>query len=269
MVRLMSISDLHINSQTQTEMQGALLQVADEQGVDVLLIAGDISDDIILTKKFVQLLNRDLKTYYVPGNHDLWEQTHERTTAMLYDEFLADEYCLLNKAQAISEETVIIGHIGWYDYSFASAGFTFSDLAKKEHNGIMWEDTQYIDFEKDDVMLCAQYNQEIEQLLRQHVNKQKVLVTHMVNHERFLVKYTTRRDWNYFKGYLGSYRLQEIAYEADVAICGHVHYRGAFFEEDTLFVCSCLGLPSEWQYFLKNQPLIEQVAHASFFANFV
>jgi putative phosphoesterase len=265
----MSISDLHINSQTQMEMQEALLQIADEQGVDVLVIAGDISDDIILTKKFVQILNRDLKTYYVPGNHDLWTPTSTQTTSAVYDEFLADEYCLLNKAQAISEQTIIIGHIGWYDYSFASAGFTFADLIKKEHKGIVWEDTRYIDFPTDDVSLCAQYNQEIEQLLKQHETKQTVLVTHMVNHERFLVKYTKRRDWNYFQGYLGSYRLQEIAHEANVAICGHVHYRGAFFEDDTLFVCSCLGLEAEWQYFLKNQPLIEQVAHASFFANLV
>jgi len=263
----MSISDLHITRQTEAEIQVALLQTADEQGVDLLMIAGDISDDVTLTKRFVQELNRSLKTYYLPGNHDLWNITNHKKTEAIYQEFLEDEYCLLNKSLIISDQTVIIGHIGWYDYSFAIPPFTFTALAKKEHEGVIWEDTHYIDFEKDDVSLCRQYNQEIECLLNEHKNKRKVLVTHMVNHERFLVKYTRRRDWTYFQGYLGSSALQEIALQADYAICGHVHYRSAFREGHTTFVCSCLGTPNEWQYFLKNQPLIEQVSHASFFVN--
>jgi len=269
MIRLMSISDLHINAQTQEEMQAALLQIAQEQGVDVLVIAGDISDDVAFTKDFVRTLNKQLKTYYVPGNHDLWNINNKKTTGAIYNEFLADEYCVLNRAIELSDETVFIGHIGWYDYSFAMPRFTFAALSQKEHEGIAWEDTRYIHFEKDDVSLCRQYNAEIAQLLAEHTNKTKVLVTHMVNHERFLIKYTKRRDWTYFQGYLGSYELQKLATEADYAICGHVHYRGVFRETNTTFVCSCLGMPSEWQYFLKNQPLIEQVAHASFFVNLV
>jgi len=269
MVRLMSISDLHINMQTQTEMQEALLQIAKEQGVDILMIAGDISDDVTFTKKFVYDMNKHLKTYYVPGNHDLWNINNYKTTIDIYAEFVEDEYCLLNKFVTISNQTIIIGHIGWYDYSFAKDKFTVAQLEQKEHNGVIWEDTRYINFQKDDVALTQLYNQEIERMLVDHSDKQKVLVTHMVNHERFLVKHTKNRDWTYFQAYLGSYTLQNLALKADYAICGHVHHRAVFREAGTTFVCSCLGMPSEWQYFLKNQPLIEQVAHASFFVNLV
>ena len=151
-MRLFAVSDLHLDYE---ENRDWLKQLSDtDYNNDVLLLGGDISDDVSLIQEcFEQVSKRFGKIFYVPGNHDIWDpgKSFEHSLAKFhYLLSLADEYgistqreilCLsgdgLNKTDVqkrtsldirsdrflkgtLVEETLleIVPLFSWYDFSF-------------------------------------------------------------------------------------------------------------------------------------------------------
>ena len=91
-MKFMHLGDLHLGRtlgdfsliEDQKYILEQLLEIAKEQGVDAIFLAGDIYDKSIPSEAAVQLLdtflselaNRKIKTYMISGNHDSEERLH-------------------------------------------------------------------------------------------------------------------------------------------------------------------------------------------------
>jgi len=70
-MRVWAISDLHVDYEENMSWIAQLSQ--SDYSNDVLLVAGDISDDIGLMERALSLLMKRFgRVFFVPGNHDLW-----------------------------------------------------------------------------------------------------------------------------------------------------------------------------------------------------
>ncbi len=118
-MRIFSISDLHIDFEENFKWLNNL-SAYDYQD-DILIIAGDITDDRLRLKTAFKLLTQCFKhLLFVPGNHDLWvfrRETKDSLTAFYEVEKIAADYGIITEPRTFGN-TCIVPMLGWYDYSF-------------------------------------------------------------------------------------------------------------------------------------------------------
>lgn len=261
-MKIGAISDLHIKDEESSYFLEQISDVCSKKEIDLLLIAGDISEDARLTIDYVQRLNKKVKTLYVPGNHDLWNKGNKMSTKEIYELFKRDQNCLLNKSYELTAELEIIGHIGWYDYSLGDEEqYSTLEFDSMVIDDRMWKDKKYVSWTGNNQFVCNTIDSEIETLINSN-DKQKILVTHMISNPGFKVLFDeSRSNKGFFNGFLGSDKLYRLTGNDLVthAICGHVHYRKTIIENQTEYICMCLGNESEWSKYLKSPSLREQL----------
>ncbi len=254
------ISDLHIKQDNSEEYCQELISYYITNNLDLLLIAGDISENPIMTIEFVKSLNIEINVKYVPGNHDLWNKNGKYSTENSYQLFLADSNCLLNKCMQLTDEYCIVGHIGWYDYSLGE-NYDEQQFAQMSLNKRTWNDVKYIDWKLDNKQICDNFNVQIEQLINK-TDKKVILLTHMISHPNFKVNFDPKRSGkDYFNAFLGSLDLHYLTHNPQVkyAICGHVHYRQTIYENDCKYILPCLCSSSQWMNFNQYSSLKKQL----------
>src|SRR5699024_2728661 len=125
------ISDLHIDNNSNDrvsilDFEKYLAQEIREQGIDMLLIAGDVSNHHIMSHRFIENVKQRTGTtiLFVPGNHDYWnEKQEEKNTHTILDYFKAQEESIIENPYVINDEWAVVGHSGWYDYTYAADRF--------------------------------------------------------------------------------------------------------------------------------------------------
>lgn len=261
------ISDLHIDMNQNYPVMDVLVQTADEKGLDVLAIAGDISESAEITLREVKELAGRLDTLcgcrllYIPGNHDMWNKhCPGRDADEIYQAYCEDPLCLCGKSMTLKtgsgRRVFLIGDIGWYDYSLASKRFSAEELDRMTLNGRTWQDKLFNNWTRD--------NGGRENFFRQRLLKQAgqcrsrmqeedklIVLTHMLPVRDFCVPEEQLPGWGYFNAFLGSAGLGDAILEmhADAAVCGHVHYRSSVRKGGILWICPCLGTFDEWPLF--------------------
>ncbi|SFK52721.1 Calcineurin-like phosphoesterase superfamily domain-containing protein [Marinilactibacillus piezotolerans] len=77
------VSDLHIDINEKALNEGEtvdllLAQFIEDKQIEILLIAGDISNNYIKSQQFIEKLKKrsGIRVYFVPGNHDYWSKEH-------------------------------------------------------------------------------------------------------------------------------------------------------------------------------------------------
>ncbi len=259
------IADLHINQDKINSFLTTINEIAIDEQIDLLLIAGDISNNNQMTIEFVRAINKFIPTYYVPGNHDLWQSDDEISNWEIYNTFINDEYCLLNKRIKLATDYSLVGHIAWYDYSLANQEkYSKAEFDAMCMNERVWNDKKYNGFTKTNQLICHQFNQEIAQQIKE-CNDNIILMTHMISHPKLIIDTDKRRNHiDYFSGFCGSRELYELTKNKQVkyAISGHVHYRKQIIENDTKYLCPCLGSELEWKYYECNNNLKDNLLSA-------
>jgi predicted phosphodiesterase len=124
-MRLFLGSDFHVDyRENLTWLEN--LSVSDFTD-DVLIVAGDLSDDIDLVRRcFDILVPRYKQLLFLPGNHDLWTARNGRGPS--FEKFdllneICNDYGIDTKPLAIGK-TLIVPLLAWYDYSFGEPGPT-------------------------------------------------------------------------------------------------------------------------------------------------
>lgn len=134
-MRIGAISDLHIDRHPKLKSNvylETLIKVVQHREIDLLLIAGDISNYFRDSYQFI----KDLKTalhipiLFVPGNHDYWKAEDGTTSQDIYDFYRTKPECLLDHPYVINDNWAIVGHTAWYDYSYADKKFEETRLKK-------------------------------------------------------------------------------------------------------------------------------------------
>lgn len=122
-MRVFAVSDLHLDYEENKHWL-AHLSSADFQA-DILIVAGDISDDIALIQWcFATLQAKFRRVFFVPGNHDLWVSRNPGMTSIekfqLLCQIATDHYICMETYHYGSLSIVPL--LGWYDYSFGLPG---------------------------------------------------------------------------------------------------------------------------------------------------
>ena len=243
------ISDLHIDFNKDFPVLDALIKEVQEQSIETLLIGGDISNQMALTKEFVKRVTdaTGVPVHYVFGNHDYYSLDkgfHEDRKEQNTFPFVIGDYGFL-------------GDTGWYDYRWYTPGFgKINKLMRGKHSygGTTWPDHRFIkwpeDAEGDNTgRWFAKYS--LNELKRQNaildgmgVTK-KIIMTHMVPHEDFVLK-----NWDYLETnvFFGSKNLSEFidSIKPEITLFGHTHFTYDKIRNGSWCICSPLGYNMEW-----------------------
>ena len=161
-------------------------------------------------------------------------------------------------------DTVVIGDVGWYDYSFGSGRYSFEEFEKMSLAGRTWQDSLRNAWTRDNLGRTQWMLSRLEARMAAYPGKKLVLVTHMLPIKEFTVP-QEMGNWSYFNAFLGTRRLGELyrRYPVEVAICGHVHYRKTLEKDGITWLCRCLNYHSEWRPEYGGDTLSQQIAHAA------
>lgn len=257
------ISDIHIDINEDYEVIEAIAEYVRDNGAELLLIAGDISNHAKESIAAVERLEKEsgAKVLYVPGNHDLWDQDKEYGhNDQIYQMFLEDEHCLSGKCFE-TENSFILGDVAWYDYSFGNQSlYTFDEFETMSIGGRTMQDFYFNKWSADNTGKSAWFVERLKEQLEKNPGKDIVLVTHMLSHEYFCVP-ESRELWSFLNAFMGSADLKQLCldYHVKYAICGHIHYRKNTEEAGTTWLCRCLNYQQEW---LGEKDVRKQVAEA-------
>lgn len=264
-MRVATISDIHLDGLAKREqttvdaLRARFAAAICDRPFDVLVLGGDLSNDCRLTVDIARGLEHDLArpVYYVPGNHDLYNVENGWTTAKIVDYLKNDPRCLFGGKIPLGDGSHLIGHVGWYDYSYGDATrFTEEEFESKTLGSGRWRDVDYIDWGEPDRAICERFEGEIEALYDEATQDRTMLVTHMINHPNFAVSTPEPSMWDFFNAYLGSRSLFQwlSAHPVRAAVCGHVHYRFRFSFWKMEYICACLGNKNEWDRLTVDTP---------------
>jgi putative phosphoesterase len=255
MTRVGLISDIHVDLNRikgEDLVTGLLARESARRNLDILLIAGDISSDYLLTLRTLAALEEQsgARVLFVPGNHDIWNEFHPETKAWdTYNALLEHPGNLARGPVLLDEGWAIAGDLGWYDYHYGDPSFSFEDFDRMRFGERTWQDKIKSIWDRGTLDMHRLFVQRLESGLRPLAaeGRKILLATHVVQVPEFTVS-PPGPMWKYFNAFLGSPEYGEIAqrYGAEVSVCGHVHYRRRLRKGQSLFVCPCLGYVAEW-----------------------
>lgn len=264
-MKIAMLSDLHLDTHAKRHhrslvgVTSEVSQALDTLDFDLLALAGDLSNDCRLTKQIADQLRQELgrPVYYIPGNHDFYNIDNQWETNDILQFFQEDEYCLFARRLRLEDGGDIVGHTGWYDYSYGSPTYTLQQYETKTLGMGRWRDGDYIDWGMSDQDFCAKVHETIDDLIDPDNRDRTLLVTHMINHPKFTVTAPVDSRWDFFNAYLGSRELYHYLTQNPIraALCGHVHYRFNFVWLGMAYYCNCLGRMSEWPKISLDVPL--------------
>ncbi|TQR17514.1 metallophosphoesterase [Psychrobacillus vulpis] len=250
------LSDIHIdrNAEMLSGGQSYVEIVAEKvrlEQIQLLLIAGDISNDYLTSLKFLQELEKECacKVLFVPGNHDYWSKINGITdTKLIYEKFRTDATTLLEKPCLINDDWAIVGNSGWYDHSFGNPKFSQEEFAKMTYNGRTWQDYYFVHWGMSNLEIHRWFYKKIEEDLQAVEGRKVILMTHIVTHPEFIVP-MPNSVFEYFNAFIGSDEYKKLyeKYNIKVSVMGHVHYRKTLKLNDTTYICACLGNSDEWR----------------------
>lgn len=228
-----------------------LAEKAREKKLDCLLIAGDISNHYTTTFDFLERFGSlvDIPFYFVPGNHDLWDESAAwEGTREIYRRYAEHPLCLSGRCVPLCEEWAAVGETGWYDHRFGNKKFSPDEFNRHHMYGRTWMDSVNTHWDGNDLKIHSEMLARLERSLAASRGKKLISVTHMLGSHAFLVP-ESRGQWDYFNAFLGSpdYGALYQKYGVRYGVMGHVHFRKFYRENDVGYCCACLNYYTEWQ----------------------
>lgn len=276
-MRIGFISDLHIDINREYPVMDVLAGEAAREQLELLAVAGDISETPDETVEEMERLEERLRSesgcrlFYVPGNHDMWNiNCPQSDSDAIYSRYLGDENCLSGRSIRLGDrggQSFLIGDIGWYDYSFAGTQYSREELDGMSISGRIWQDRLYNSWTEDNPGKNRLMLRQIEETMTEcekTPGASFIAVTHMLPIKEFCVP-AEQPDWDFFNAYLGSAALGRLygRHNVKYAVCGHVHYRSRLEKDGITWICPCLGYHTEWPlYGLKDNSLLTHLQDA-------
>ncbi len=247
------LSDIHvdINYTDKDRVTPSIIKYIRKNSLDLMIIAGDVASDFNLTLDSLREIEDIGKVpcLYVPGNHDIWTENYpEKTSWEIYELLKSYSHNLANGPYEIAGNWIVIGDLGWYDFSFGDAGYSFSDFSRMQYEERVWQDSIKAVWDRPSLEMHRYFIKKLEDQLNKYKNKNVIVVTHVLPIKDFTVQPPSPM-WEYMNAFLGSSEYGELILKypnVKYAVSGHVHYRKQKIIQDTEFICNCLGYRSEW-----------------------
>lgn len=266
-MRVAIVSDIHVDINRDYNVFDALIRIMQEKEAQAILIAGDITSDPDQTLEWIHRFADASKkeVYFVPGNHDLWnEKKLYRNTDEIYQMLAGDEHCICDKTVMLGN-CALIGDVCWFDYSFGNhEKFTTQDFETMSRNGRTWQDSLFNDWTKHNMQTSDAFLQKLEKRIvdcrKENPDREILLMTHMIANKMYKVPENIA-DWSFFNAFLGTEKLERLCVEQQItySVCGHVHYRHSEKKDGVVWMCRCLNYHTEWQ---ENKDVYKQLQDA-------
>ncbi len=275
------ISDLHTDA---TEANRAIIPILIDAiktaNLDVFVLAGDITPKLT---DFYEILGEfaeaklTCRKFFVPGNHDIWVNKEGNMTSAqkcrVISEICRDHgFHPLNESPQIIDSVGFCGTIGWYDYTYASDKYDFTQeqYAEKQLMGAVWSDKRYVIWSGTDPEVSQRFEEELSQQIssiRSDVER-IIVVTHHVPF-RECIRYRNELPWDYFRAFYGSVGLGNISLQEPLVshvLFGHIHYPVNQQIDHVRAICAPIGYfhehPSEGlETFVQNRLTCFTIAH--------
>lgn len=244
LMRIGLTSDLHVDHHPDVvPLVGAR---ARELGVDVLIVAGDLTPHLDTMEAALTELGRAAPhVVFVPGNHDLWCTKGGPDSRARFEREIPARCARAGvhtpgAGGAVTLDGVVFaGVTGWYDYSLRNreldGNFTLDDYRRGSWGRLRWNDKTHMiwphpatpETRLDDDQLCAEQVALLTRQLDEAGAHPTVVVTHFLP---FAELVTSRGElpWDFINGFMGSTALgAAICRNPGVryACCGHTHFR--------------------------------------------
>ena len=249
-MKIAVLSDIHLDMNSAfvgEDLLPILIESLREKKVNLIIVAGDISDHVSTTIDILNTIEKELeiKVLFIPGNHDIWVKDNEKSWDS-YRDFACHSSSLLGIPFELPNNYVIIGEMGWFDYSLAKEDTSIDEILTivKE-----WGDQKYTDWDLDHLAMMDNMLNSVEQQLDMHRDKKVIFVTHFVPYKDFTSKSNEYMNWDVYNAFMGSEKLGELINQYDnvkYVIFGHTHERyGQVEKYDKNIICNPLGYISE------------------------
>ena len=247
------LSDIHvdINYSATDRVTSSIVKYIKENSLDIMIIAGDVASDYTLILDSLKEIEKDggVTCLFVPGNHDIWTENYpEKTSWDIYELLKTYSHNLANGVYKINKDWVVLGDLGWYDFSFGDNKYSFDDFSKMKYGTRVWQDSIKAVWEKPTLDVHRYFIHKLEEQLEKFKKKNIVVVTHVLPIKEFTVQPPSPM-WEYMNAFLGSKEYGDLILSypnIKYAISGHVHYRKRKKIKGTEFICNCLGYRNEW-----------------------
>jgi 3',5'-cyclic AMP phosphodiesterase CpdA len=258
-MRLLVTADLHFNHRHSKPLAEQLIGEMNQAGGDVLLVIGDtaVADGEELEQCLALFEFRGPKLF-VAGNHELW--TNRGDSYSIFNEELPRRvrdlgWQWLETDPFVAGDVMIVGSVGWYDYSFArdalgiprrfyenkvSPGaaqrfsefeglFVPSDDIPAASRDVLarWNDGKFVKLHRSDEAFLDELLARLESQLTAAAGARRVIaaVHHVPFHE--LLPPTRGAQWDFARAYLGSPQLGALLARfpnVSHVLCGHSHF---------------------------------------------
>lgn len=245
-MRIFAVSDLHIDYQINAQWVDNL-SYFDYQD-DILILAGDVTDNIQLLEQAFSSLKRKFKqVHYLPGNHDLWIIRSTQQDSI--DKFnavyaLAADHGIITQAYE-DDKLAIIPLLGWYDFSFGAL-----DKGIQEK----WMDFLACKWpESSNIQEITQFFLEKNEPLKEISNKNVITFSHFLPRIDVMPNYIPNR-YNKYHAVLGSNLIEKQVrtIKPQFHIYGHSHINQEINLEGICYINNAFGYPTE-QFITRKQ----------------
>ena len=239
-MRVFALSDIHIDYDANAEWVAGL-SVADYQD-DVLILAGDVSDDLkLLDWCLGTLASRFKKVLFVPGNHELWviREDKRKNSLQKFDDVCAVVESSGASMQVFRERGVsIIPLLGWYDYSFGEPSKELRSVWM-DYRACRWP-AGFTDKE-----VALHFEKLNEKQIGRTVGK-VITYSHFLPRIDLMPGFIPRESRALFP-VLGTVRLeaQLRGLNADLHVYGHSHVNRHVSIDGVSYINNAFGYPSE------------------------
>ncbi|MCC5889416.1 MAG: metallophosphoesterase [Alkalibacterium sp.] len=255
-MRIGTVSDLHIDRNrdyTDNDLISTFSEVIQNQEIDVLLIAGDVSNHYLKTDDFLKRVQDRSSTpiVFVPGNHDYWARDHEVTdTNQINNFFNQQEYSLVGQPRLLNSEWAVVGSPGWYDYGYGNTVLYDEEaFSRKQYGFASWNDRHYVNWGKSDQKVSHEMLVQLYKDLETVKDKKIILMTHVATHPEFVMP-LPHRVYNYANAFLGAKAYESLYADfpsIEYSIMGHVHFRKVLNEQKKTLISACIGNHKHWK----------------------
>ena len=242
-MRVFAISDIHADYMENRRWLEGLSRY--EYKKDILILAGDVTDDISLFARVMEGLKlRFGEIAFVPGNHDLWVRRYVSMDSRQKYQAVKDTVSGLGIRSRPFEAggLCIVPLLGWYDYSFGQPSKELWDMWV-DYTACVWPDGWGA---KD---VCLYFTAINEGFIRECSGKRKgdvISFSHFLPRIDLMPSYIPPDKRKLFP-ILGSTMLegQIRRLGSAVHVYGHSHVNTRAYMDKTLYINNAFGYPNE------------------------
>ncbi len=252
-MRIYGISDIHIDYRENKKWLNSLSCY--DYTNDVIILAGDISDDLrLIEQAFKVLSNRFLEVFYVPGNHDLWVRFEKKIDSFIkFKEIklLANYYGVHMKPYSFKELSIVPLY-SWYDY-------TFGEPSKELINS--WTDFTACKWPFNyDVKSVNNYFNSINDEFIKVSNRKIISFSHFLPSIELMPSFIPK-DKRFIYPVLGSTLLMKYIKQlgSSIHIYGHSHVNVHIVKDNVLYINNAFGYPYETSITAKKLKCVYEI----------